>query len=603
MRVLLFICVLILTACSNADTPTLARFETLTIDIVGPQADESPETFRDHRLTLTFTHEDGAQLNVPGFFAADGEAHISSAASGNIWRARFTPHMSGTWEWEANLRTGENIALNLDPAAGTALPLETPTGRFTVRDNIMPGGGTLIHAGGHYLRDAATNVPFLKTGAGSPENLLAFSDFDGTRDAGGTPFPALGEDQLHAFEPHMRDARAKDPVWGEGRGTALLGLINYLGDVGVNAQYMVTMNVEGDGQDVWPWVAPDRMDVFDVSKLAQWNIVFEHMNANGVMTDFILTETENESLFEALDGNEIGVDFADSRKLYYREMIARFGHLRRLTWNLGEENGVAGNSGQDPYRQPTSPAQRQAFTAYIRALVHQDHPIVSHNWPDSEIETYGELLGHPDFSGISLQAHHSYAEKIVEWRQRSSETGKPWLIFVDEPLGWEYGARPDSEDPTQDRARREVLWPALFAGGSGIDWYFGWQNNAPTSDLSNEDMRSRNTLWRQSTIAREFFETHLPFTDMQSIPSEYGNTPIFAKPGEVYALYLPDGGSADIRLPEGSWRTFWFNPRAGGPLIEGSLIKLIKPGLTSTGRPPSEPDQDWISLIRRADPS
>ena len=70
-------------------------------------------------------------------------------------------------------------------------------------------------------------------------------------------------------------------------------------------------------------------------------------------------ETENEML---LDNGEVGVE----RRLYYRDLIARFGHHLALNWNLGEENGwddrgkdSTGNSGW-----PNSHEQRQAFADY-----------------------------------------------------------------------------------------------------------------------------------------------------------------------------------------------------------------------------------------------
>ena len=577
-----------------------ARFDTVTIDLQGPEATESPATFRDHRLVVTFTHENGGSHTVPGFFAADGDAANTGAESGNIWRARFTPALAGTWSWEADFRTGEDIALSLDASAGEESGPDGQTGTFTVSDTISTQGGHLVYDGTRYLRDTATDRPFIKTGAGSPENLLAYSGFSGTVDSGGMPFPALGENQLHDFEPHLRDALPTDPVWAGGNGESILGLVNYLGRSGVNAQYMVTMNYRGDGQDVWPWTGPEAMESFDVSKLAEWNILFEHMDARGVMKDIVLTETENESLFEAVEGLGIGTDFADTRKLYYREMVARFGHLRRLTWNLGEEKGVVGNTGEDPWRQPTSVAQRAEFAAFIDALDAYDHPVVSHNWPDEEDAMYAGLLGHPSFHGISHQVHHDYVEKITEWLDRSAESGRQWLLFVDEPLGWEFGARPDADDPGQDITRTTVLWPTLFAGASGIDWYFGWQNNAPTSDLSNEDMRSRDLLWRQSALAREFMEAHLPFTEMANAPSETPGATQFEKAGEVYALYLPEGGNAELRLPVGTWRTEWFDPRNGGGLIPGALLKQQAPGLVSTRQPPSAPDKDWVVILRRA---
>jgi len=247
--------------------------------------------------------------------------------------------------------------------------------------------------------------------------------------------------------------------------------------------------------------------VFDVSKLDQWEIVFSHYNSRGVLIDMLLTETENESIFEAWDGVTVGQDFADSRKLYYREMVARFGHLNGLVYNLGEENGVVGNSGKDPYRQPTSAAQRLAFAQYIYGLDAYGHAIVHHNWPDAEDATYGPLLGEDAFSGISMQAHYDYAAKTAEWTQRSKAAGRGWMVTVDEPLGWEYGARPDSAGADHRREIEGVLWPVFMSGGAGVDWYFGWQNNAPTSDLSNEDQRSRHDLWVKSKTIRDYFES------------------------------------------------------------------------------------------------
>ncbi len=220
----------------------------------------------------------------------------------------------------------------------------------------------------------------------------------------------------------------------------------------------------------------------------------------------LLTETENESIFEAWDDVTVSEDFADSRKLYYREMVARFGHLNGLVWNLGEENGVVGNSGQDPYRQLTSVEQRLSFAQYISDLDTYGHAIVHHNWPDIEDETYGPLLGEDAFSGISLQAHYDYAAKTAEWTQRAQASGRGWMLTVDEPLGWEFGAHPDADGTDHRREIEGVLWPVLMSGGAGVDWYFGWQNNAPTSDLSNEDQRTRHALWVKSKTVRDYFD-------------------------------------------------------------------------------------------------
>ncbi|MGB9605041.1 MAG: DUF5060 domain-containing protein, partial [Bryobacteraceae bacterium] len=53
----------------------------LTFD--GPASAEhaTPNPFRDYRLIVTFTHQSGRQLVVPGFYAADGNAAETSARS------------------------------------------------------------------------------------------------------------------------------------------------------------------------------------------------------------------------------------------------------------------------------------------------------------------------------------------------------------------------------------------------------------------------------------------------------------------------------------------------------------------------------------------
>lgn len=94
---------------------------------------------------------------------------------------------------------------------------------------------------------------------------------------------------------------------------------------------------------------------FDCSKLDQWEIVFEHMQRKGVLLHVVTQETENERLLD--DG-----DTGPLRKLYYRELIARFAHHPALVWNLGEENGPAEFS---PNGQTSE--QQKAMSNYLKA--------------------------------------------------------------------------------------------------------------------------------------------------------------------------------------------------------------------------------------------
>jgi len=110
-----------------------------------------------------------------------------------------------------------------------------------------------------------------------------------------------------------------------GKGKGIIGALNYLSGLGVNAMYFLTNNNYGDGKKAWPWTGADNYYNYDCSKLDQWDVVFSHMDQVGMMLHVVLTETENEVYFEVKElGSASG--FAPSRKVYYREMVARFGY-------------------------------------------------------------------------------------------------------------------------------------------------------------------------------------------------------------------------------------------------------------------------------------
>ena len=145
-----------------------------------------------------------------------------------------------------------------------------------------------------------------------------------------------------------------------------------------------------------------------------------------------------------------------------------------------------------------------------------------------------------------------------------------------------------------------------MAGGAGVEYYFGYQ--LPQNDLVCEDFRSRDKSWDYCRIALDFFrENRIPFWEMRNTNALIGNskndnsTYCFAKAGELYLVYLPDGGTADLDLTAASGRftVKWFNPRSGGPLADGS-VKSVKGGSKeSLGQPPADATQDWLAVVRR----
>ena len=507
---------------------------------------ETPSTFTDFRLNVAFTHAQTQRtILVPGFFAADGNAAETGATDGGVWKARFNPPMAGAWTYVASFREGADVAASLQPNAGTPTGFDGASGAFTAApasddpaDGPFRTKGMVLQApGSHYLRHAGDNSVWIKTGVGSPENFLAYREFDGTFDTGGIAVDL--PDGLHTYAPHRGDWRLGDPTWRGGQGDEIIGAVNYLSSEGVNSFYFVSMNVRGDGRDVWPWTGPDSRLTYDVSKLAQWEIVFEHMDDLGMALNIYTQETENDQL---LNGGDLGLE----RRIYYREMIARFGHHNGLFWNLGEEN-------------TNTAGQIREFADYITALDPYGHLIAMHTFPGDK-QRYAPLLGFAPFDGAALQSGTgSIRNDVAEWVRRSREAGDPWVATWDESGPASTGVQADGRSGAADnhKRHRDSLWGVLTAGGSGSDWYFGYQTGQ--GDVNLEDFRSRDTVWDWTRLAGDFFETqNLPLDNMRQNDGLTTDNRdfVFAAPGDAYVVYRPNGGGTSLNLSNAIRRFF-----------------------------------------------
>ena len=607
----------------------LRRWHPVTLSFDGPTGateTSSPNPFLDFRLDVTFENG-GRAFVVPGYFAADGDAGMTGADTGRVWRVHFTPDRVGEWTWRASFRTGPGVAVG-GPGAGTAFDGASGVFRIAETDKSAPdfrAKGRLFHGNERYMRFAGTGEPFLEAGPNSPENLLAYEGFDGTRDAGG-----IVPNFLHRYVDHEQDFRnlGGGPTWAGGRGEGILGAISYIADQGMNSIYVISLTAHGDGDDVWPFRDREDLCRYDCSKLDQWRRVFQHANQRGVHVQIVLTETENEALFEQREG--VGF-FADCRKLYYREMIARFGDLLGVTWNIGEENGWDDWS-RTNYRAANNDAQRRAFAAHLQSLDPYDHPIIVHTYhgprPGQDQDgIYGPLTDPsnpcPAVDGASMQGPFDPATsvtapsndpsrnnhaKVREWIQRSTAAGTPWLVAHHEQMPASHGVPPDGDprDPQHDITRKDVLWGTLMAGGSGVQYYFGYSyRNSTGDDLTTESWRHRSELWRQTRRAVGFFRDHLPFADMECRNELVGDPRAYclAKSGEVYAVYLREVGQGialDLTAAgSGDFEVLWFDPDGMGGLSAGSVSQVQGGGVRQLGRPAGGQGTDQVVLVRR----
>jgi len=555
----------------------LKKWHKVTLSFEGPQTSETAtkNPFTDYRLDVIFSNGN-KQYKVPGYFAADGNAANTSATSGNVWRVHFTPDETGTWTYEVSFKTGNDVAIN--GGGASAGFMDGKIGSFNIAPSDKSGRdhrakGRLKYVGEHYLQFSETGEWFVKAGADAPENKLSYVDFDDT--------PKAKKD----WAPHLQDYVASDAeayTWKNGKGKGLLGAVAYLSNKGVNAFSFLTFSLDGDDKTVFPHLGKVNEvrnwndvyhDRFDVSKMDQWEKIFEYADKKGMYLHFKTQETEND---QKMDGGDVGRE----RKIYYRELIARYAHHLALNWNLGEENS-----------QTTQ--QERDMAQYFYENDPYAHNIVMHTYPGQK-NKYQSLLGNQSkLTGASLQTSNRQFSEVFdhvdEWVRKSAAAGKKWVVAVDEPGNASIGTHVDPND--RKLIRHKVVWATLMAGGTGVEFYYGYQSGC--SDLTCEDHRTRDQKYTDAAYAlkffQQYFQKYLPdvVSDNQ-VTSDGSDYVLRSTANNAYVVYLPNGGSTGITLPNSKWDLQWYNPR-NGQLQNASAF---------TGKTLRAPgNDDWVALL------
>ncbi len=479
------------------------------------------------KVDVTFSGPGERAYTVPAFYDGDGKGGMD----GNVWKARFSPDATGIWNFESNIKLS---ALNGYRGTFRVTQPAKDTPKLFQR-------GRLEYVGEHYLKFRDGGYWF-KAGADDPENFLG---------------AAFGKDDW---------ANKKSEV-------------TYLARKGINSMYVMTHTLEGDGRDVWPWYgatdseAKAHSDRFDVAKLAKWEDAFLHMQNEGIVIHLVLED----------DSAWTGYDHA----LYYREMVARFGYLPALYFNMCEE-----------YNERYTLAEALANAATLRALDPYHHPIGIHN-VNSPTAAY---LNNPSIEMTSIQGYKdgdavAAFDAAVNWRRQSEAAGKKLVVSFDEYMNY-----PAENTPEARAIARRTAWGAALGGGI-VEAY--------TSPF--ESFADYEDFWDDLRHLREFIEG-LPFPQMTPDPAFRGASRgvCFSLPGYVYAVYLPDGGSSTLDLSgvEGKFSVRWYNPREG-IFKEGKVSEVSGGEVVSLGVAPFREDAAClvkkkglqIKDIRRAAPT
>jgi len=120
----------------------LKKWHNVTLTLDGPYAHEQdnvPNPFTDLRMTVEFKHSTGTTYQIPGYFAADGNAANSSAEQGTKWRAHLAPDQTGQWTYTIRFERGELAALDATVQSQKLSPYDGLNGTFTIGPNDKTG--------------------------------------------------------------------------------------------------------------------------------------------------------------------------------------------------------------------------------------------------------------------------------------------------------------------------------------------------------------------------------------------------------------------------------------------------------------------------------
>lgn len=575
----------------------------LVMDVAGPttsETDLSPHPFLDYRLDVTFTSPNGNAFDVPGFFAGNGRGH----GQGSIWRVRFTPDEPGEWRWSVAFEQGENIAVaEKDDVAGV-----TPVGEHGAFGTVLvaqrdPASHGLLAQGRidsvaeHYLKQADGDY-WINGGINGPEDFFGYAGFDNTLDPPAGRVTAQPESSLHLYAAHVDDWRRGDPDFiSTSSGVSshgIIGTINFLAAQSINSINVLPMNLGAGGANTYPFIdatgTPFANTRYDVSKLHQWNLVLNHMQEKGVAAHIILAQHSMANR-EWLDQGTLG----PQRKLFLREMLARFSYLNGVKWTLSNER--SDNTDLD-----------LGIADYLRSLDWAEHPIAVHVNADplnaervnaDRVNTgLDSFAAYTLFDNASVQSTAATAEQAIETWREHSVSADIHRVIDSTPTG----PAMTLDDDGIEELRRRVLYPIYFSGANleGVNHLLP----IPGDTMQAEDFRRLEPVYRYMRVTRTFLQENVPIE--RALPADtrlsggLEGDQLFGIADEIYAAWFGDG-RGDRRILAGSdisaqWELQWFNPLTGS----ATGAPVIRVGNQfGTGSAPGETSQDWMLIAKR----
>jgi len=496
-----------------------------------PEAPGVTNPFTDALFRGTFSPADGGQpVNVEGF---------CDAQDGSIFRIRFMPSKPGKYSYNVTLKIGTLM--------------ENSSGSFEVTDG---------HLRGPVRVDPEHRWHFIWEGTG--EHYYFFGD---------TAFWLMGwrDDRVVAqnLERLHRLKINRVRVLIHGRAS------HFYSEPVVPGENFTNM--------LSPWVAEKAEDLYrpgyDFTRfdVAYWQR-FDRMLAAARDRDMII------SLIFGLGDDPVHTQpLSEDERRYFRYAVARFAAFSNVTWDLGDD--------LDHFRD-------EKWTHEMGTQLKQwdpyKHLATSHPVFDVHQDRASDWF---DFTSLQdwNRTQHPY---MLKSRQLQIATGRI-IPQTNEEYGYEdhypiWTPRPPG-DSTE--VLRRCAWDIAMTGsyqtagetartGTNVwpDTGGGWFNGRGDDSM---------TLLVEYGRLYDFF-TGFDWwlTDPHDELVNAGNY-CLAAPGKTYAVYLPNGGSATVKLEPGKYRAEWYSP------LSGERIALPDAEGASWNSPASPDSHDWAILLQR----
>lgn len=515
---------------ATLSAPTVEVYDLVELTVPTPPAVPGENPF-DRPLPVVVTEPGGRKVTVAGF---------CDAADGSVMKARFMPTKPG------------RHTLAGDGAGGQTFTAAHSKRRGPVRvDPKRPHHFVWEGTGEHYFLNGMTTYWLL--GVQDDKAIAAAID----RLAGHkvnrirVALNARTADGGRWFEPQVKNSDA--------------------------FQFRI---------NPWPARNPDSptdsgLDTsrFDVALWQKMDRLVKHAREKDVVVSVIFH----------LDGADKGVDpFGKGDKgwpgsaaewKYYRYAVARLAAYSNVVWDVTNEWHLFRNEAwtnkageviraADPYKHLVSVHGKDVF------------PFYTSPWVDYAMYQVWDEGGGYKF--------------LRRARELAAKAGRP-MPQVNEEYGYEdhypgpWGGGRKKPARSAD-SRRRLAWEMSMAGayqtsGERADepgqggWITGLGNDKmvmPAMYAKMVDFFTKFEWWKCDPVDG--------LADNGAL--------VLADPGQVYAVYLPKGGSATVTLPDGGWAAKWYNPRSG----EWRAAAAVAGGAWKAEAPDAD---DWAVLFMR----